>query len=118
MAHILTHFFALATVFVIGLLVYALLSPEIRLKIRSHFIQDDLEDHPMIQKCLKDSWDMQAEITDSTSKAELQSYYWEVDHFESAYSGLVPDRFLKEQSDRLYNAITLRRDQINGIVSA
>jgi hypothetical protein len=104
------HLFAFLVVFCAGLIYYSLTSPEMRMEVKA---PDE-----MIQRCISDAWKMQYEINESTSMAELQAWYWEVEHFESCYTNLVPDSLIKQQSDRLYDAVTLRRDAISGIVAA
>jgi hypothetical protein len=108
---LLLNILAIAFVIVIGSVAYILAHPDMRLKIARAVIADSPFDD-MIQKCIADSWKMHAEIIASTSKAELEANYFEVEHFEAAYTGLVPDSFLKQQTDRLYEAVAQRRDQL------
>jgi hypothetical protein len=103
---LLTNLLAIAFVLLVGAVVYILIAPEMHMATNNTAVDD------MIQKCISDSWQLQSEINYSTTKTELQAWYWEVEHFESTYTNLVPDQFLKQQSDRLYMAITQRRDQL------
>lgn len=117
MSNILVNILALATVLVIGLLFYLLLSPEMKMKIKDAIVQVDPYDD-MIQKCISDCWKMMEQINDASSRAEIEAWYWEAESFETSYRNLVPDDFLIERVEMLYEAVAKRRDVINGIVAA
>ena len=108
---ILLNIVAIGVVTAIAAIAYILASPEMRMKIANHIAQEDPYDD-MIQKCINDAWKMNVRIKESTSNAELQSWYWEVEYFESTYRNLVPDDFLLLQINRLYEAVSRRRDEI------
>ena len=102
---------AIGVVTAIAAIAYILASPEMRMRIANHIAQEDPYDD-MIQKCLSDSWKMQEALLNAGSLAEVESIYWDIEYFESAYRGLVPGEFLLVQIDRLYEAVAQRRDQL------
>jgi hypothetical protein len=60
--------------------------------IKSLFINDYKDE--IIQNCISDYWKLKASILECTSKAELNDLQIEVEYYDSAYFGLVPDDLL------------------------
>lgn len=109
----LTHILALATVtaFVAGC--YILSEPHMK---RGFILPSmDEPDDDLIRKCISDSFKMTELINESTTSAELESYYWEIEQLDDSYRGLVPSALLRQHTDRLYDAISIRRDQLNAL---
>lgn len=71
----------------------------------------------MITKMVGDYWDMIQEIRRAASKAELEAWYYEVEQFDAAYSGLVDNKLLQERLQALYEAVMNRRDELNMVRS-
>lgn len=69
----------------------------------------------IVTKMVGDYWDMLQEIRRAGSKAELEAWYYEVEQFDSSYSGLIDIKLLHERSLSLYEAIMERRDELNMI---
>lgn len=72
---------------------------------------DEYKDE-MIQRCIKDFYGMKEKILESTSMAEVESWYWEVDVFHNAYVNNVPDQLLNDNADKLYDTCHQMRQKL------
>jgi hypothetical protein len=113
MDDILLNVIAILTVTVIFGVFYIIMNPHMTEKILLPSMDD--ADDELIRKCIKDAFLMTEMINASTSPAELESYYWEVETLEDSYRGFVPDALLSQHTERLYDAISIRRDIIKAI---
>lgn len=55
----------------------------------------------MIQNCISDYWSLKTCMLGSTSKAELNDFMIEVEYYDNAYFGLVPQDLLDKHIDDL-----------------
>lgn len=111
MNEILLHAFAILSVTAGCAVLYILAHRDLRKNIALPSIDNDDQDE-MIKRCIKDSFHMQDLIVSATSPAELEAFYWEIEDMENSYRFLVPDQLLRDHTDRLYEAISIRKDEL------
>jgi hypothetical protein len=67
---------------------------------------DDLLFREVVRKLMND-------INDATSRAEIEAYYWDIEHVEDNFRGKVGDGLLKIYIEWLYDVHAKRRDTFN-----
>lgn len=102
---------AAASITLMGITILLYIYPELRRRFKEEIVQDDPSDEH-IHQCLHDSWVLMAQINSCVTKNELEAIYWDVEHFEQHYCRLVPATLLHDQTMRLFETITLKRDHL------